>query len=61
VVVPPNTTATVRVPGAKVGDVKEGGGPAVKARGVGSFQNVEDGSEFDVGSGSYQFSAPYGR
>ena len=61
VVVPPNTTATVRVPGAKVGDVKEGGGPAVKARGVGDFQNVEDGSEFDVGSGSYQFSAPYRR
>ena len=51
VVVPPNATATVYVPGAAAGKVTEAGKPASKAEGV---STVEKGV-FDVGAGSYVF------
>jgi alpha-L-rhamnosidase len=58
VVVPPNTTATVCVPAAKLNDVREGGAPAVKADGVTSFSQTAKAAIFEVGSGEYHFTAP---
>ena len=53
--VPGNTTAEVHVPAAKLGDVREGDGPAEKAEGV-KFLRMQDGrAVFSVGSGSYSF------
>jgi alpha-L-rhamnosidase len=58
VTVPTNTSATVYVPAADSASVKEGGKPAADAEGV-SFLRVEDGrSLFEVGSGTYRFTAP---
>ncbi len=58
VTIPVNTTATVSVPGADPAAVKEGGKPAAEAAGV-NFLRVEDGRTlFEVGSGTYHFTAP---
>ena len=51
--VPANTTATVRLPGAKVEDVTEGGKLLQGAR------QIEDAAFVDVGSGTYEFSYAY--
>jgi len=59
VTVPPNTTATVRVPGATVETVSEGNSPAIKAKGVTRFRNEPGGAVFDLESGDYQFVAPH--
>ena len=58
VVVPPNTTATVRVPGASADAVSEGSVPAMKAKGVTRFGNEPGGAVFEIDSGEYQFTAP---
>ncbi|PYU88203.1 MAG: alpha-L-rhamnosidase [Acidobacteria bacterium] len=57
--IPPNTTATVRLPNAKIADVTEGGGPADKAEGVGRV--VQDGQsvQLETVSGRYSFSYPW--
>jgi len=57
--IPPNTTATVRLPNAKIVDVTEGGGPADKAEGVGRV--VQDGQsvQLETVSGRYSFSYPW--
>ena len=58
VTIPANTTATVYVPAADPAAVKEGGKPAADAAGV-KFLRVEDGRTlFEVGSGTYHFTAP---
>jgi alpha-L-rhamnosidase len=58
VTIPPNTTATVHVPVADSTSVKEGGKPAADTAGV-SFLRVEAGRTlFEVGSGTYHFTAP---
>ena len=55
--VPPNTTATVRLPGATLGNVTESGRPAAGVEGVtGSKQEGAD-AVIDVGSGHYVFAA----
>lgn len=55
VTVPANTTATVYVPAADAGAVKENERPAAEAEGV-RFLRYEDGcAVFEVGSGSYSF------
>ncbi len=56
VVVPPNTTATVRLPGATAEDVTEGGVPASGAEGVSEVAQSEDATTLRVGSGRYAFS-----
>ena len=58
VVVPPNTTATVYVPGATAADVTEGGKPVADAEGV----TVADAdmAVFEIGAGAYVFEAPHG-
>ena len=58
VTIPANTTATVYVPVADPASIKEGGKPAADAEGV-KFLRVEDGRTlFEVGSGTYHFTAP---
>jgi len=54
-VVPPNTTATIYIPAAKLADVLEGGRPAIKASGVSSCLQTTDAAIFEVGSGKYNF------
>lgn len=58
VVVPPNTTATIYVPGAKVNEVLEGGRPAMKAEGVSGFLQTGNSANFEVAAGEYHFTAP---
>ena len=60
VVVPPNTTATVRVPGARADAVSEGRVSATKAKGVKSSGDQQGGAVFEIESGEYQFAASYG-
>jgi alpha-L-rhamnosidase len=58
VTIPANTTATVYVPVADSASIKEGGKPAADAEGA-RFLRVEEGrSLFEVGSGTYHFTAP---
>ena len=53
--VPPNSTATVYVPGLELGKVKEGGKPAGQSEGI-QFIRAEKGYVvFSVQSGSYKF------
>lgn len=55
--VPPNVQATVYVPAADAGSVREGGVPAARAAGV-EFVGYEAGAAvYRVGSGSYTFDA----
>ena len=57
VTVPPNTTATVRVPAKDVGAVTESGQPVTQAEGV-KLLRMEDGQAvFAVNSGRYAFEA----
>ena len=57
VVIPANTTADVFVPAASAGAVKESGKLAAQAQAVKFVQVVDGCARFEVGSGSYQFSA----
>jgi alpha-L-rhamnosidase len=58
VTVPPNTHATVRLPGAVLAQVTESGGAVATADGV--TRAVQDGEDVivEVGSGRYQFAYP---
>jgi len=56
--IPANTTATVRLPGAKLADVIENGKPLSKAKGIKSSQQADDAVVLEVGSGQYKFSWP---
>ncbi len=53
--VPENSTATVTLPGAARGDVREGGVPLMDAEGIADVERVSGGVRFTAGSGSYQF------
>ena len=54
--VPPNTTATVLLPGAEVEDVREGGKTLEGVSGVVGYSQEEKGVAVKVGSGRYVFS-----
>lgn len=61
VTVPPNTTATIRLPKADASQTTEGGKPLNQ---VSDLQNVKaegDAVTMEVGSGSYEFSYPLGK
>jgi len=58
VVVPPNTTATIRIPTSSPEQVQELGTPVSKAKGIKVLRSESDALLLDVGSGSYQFTAP---
>jgi alpha-L-rhamnosidase len=58
VTIPANTTATVSIPVANPAKISEGNGPAATAEGI-KLLGAEGGrSLFEVGSGTYQFTAP---
>lgn len=57
--VPPNTTATVRVPGAKLADLTEAGQPVSTRAEFSAAKQVGDSVVLEVGSGSYAFESPY--
>ena len=52
ITVPPNTTATVYVPGK---NIAEGGSPAEKAQGVTLVGTENDKTVFEIESGNYKF------
>ena len=54
---PPNTTATVVIPGASASDITEGGLPLAKAQGVRVLGTRHGGCAVRVLSGSYSFTA----
>ncbi|RYZ51388.1 MAG: alpha-L-rhamnosidase, partial [Chitinophagaceae bacterium] len=57
--IPPNTTATVYIPGASAETVEEGGKKLTTGRGV-QILGMENGYlKLAIGSGKYSFSAPY--
>jgi alpha-L-rhamnosidase len=58
--VPPNTRATVRLPGAKLADVTESGRPLAGASGVTGQKQDGDAVVVEVGSGRYAFAYPAG-
>ena len=53
--IPPNTTATVRLPNAKIDDVQEGGEPLCKVKGIIKTAQEGDTAVIYVGSGQYLF------
>ncbi|MDQ6418533.1 glycoside hydrolase family 78 protein [Paenibacillus sp. LHD-117] len=61
VVVPPNATAEIRLPGAaKAADVEEGGLPLGKAAGV-TITETDSGVTLEAGSGTYRFMYAYAK
>ena len=58
VAIPPNTTATIFLPNAKLADVRVNGRPAIKADGVISFSQEAKTTIFEVESGQYNFTTP---
>jgi len=57
VVVPANTTATVRVPARDLAGITESGVPVDQAKGVRFLRQDHDKAEFEVGSGTYKFAS----
>jgi len=56
--VPANTSATVRLPNARLAAVTEGGQPLSNGNGMGTPRQDGDAVVVDVGSGAYRFSYP---
>jgi len=59
VIVPPNTTATVRVPNAKLKDLREGGQPISNRPEFSAAHEDHDAAVLTIGSGTYTFESPY--
>ncbi|MFL7807447.1 MAG: glycoside hydrolase family 78 protein, partial [Anaerolineae bacterium] len=59
VVIPPNTRATVRLPGATLDEVQEGDVPLEQAEGIRSAEQVAAAVEVQLGAGQYVFGYPY--
>jgi alpha-L-rhamnosidase len=59
VIVPANSTATVRLPGAVKAEVRENNGPLEKAEGVSKISQGTGEVTLQVGSGSYEFRYRY--
>jgi alpha-L-rhamnosidase len=60
ITIPPNTTAMVFVPTEDASKITEGGNPAAESEGV-KFLRVENSAAiFEVSSGTYVFSSPFG-
>ncbi len=57
-IVPANTTATVYVATKDASQVKEGDRPAASAEGVKFVRQADGCAVYEVGSGTYQFTAP---
>ena len=59
VIVPPNTTATARLPVAADAEVSEGGVPLVRVPGVSGVQIYRGVPTFELVSGEYHFKATW--
>jgi alpha-L-rhamnosidase len=57
--IPPNTTATIRIPGAKIQEITENGAPLVVRAGIDAARNDAGSAVLEIGSGQYAFEAPY--
>jgi alpha-L-rhamnosidase len=57
--VPANTTATVRVPNAKLAEVSEGGKPLEGRTDISRTRQMQDAVMLEVGSGKYVFKSAY--
>lgn len=57
--VPPNTSATVQLPGVLPEQVTEGGVPLERIEGLQGIRLIGKDLEFDLGSGTYLFKYPY--
>jgi alpha-L-rhamnosidase len=55
ITVPPNSTATVYIPGNDLAAVTEGGRAASGARGVKYLRTEGGAAVYEIGSGSYRF------
>jgi alpha-L-rhamnosidase len=60
ITLPANTTATVCVPAANAAAVQESGKPAAEAEGVKLLRTESGEAVFEVQSGVYRFTAPFG-
>jgi len=58
VTIPPNTSATVRVPTTDASAVREAGQDVAKSAGVKPTAKEPGAGVYEVGAGTYQFSAP---
>jgi alpha-L-rhamnosidase len=56
--VPPNTTATIRLPKAKLGEVQESGQPLSSAAAITGARQSGDAVVLNAGSGEYRFTFP---
>jgi len=61
VAIPPNTRASVRLPGARLADVTESGRPLAGANGIAGQRQDGDVVRVEVGSGEYRFAYPTAR
>jgi alpha-L-rhamnosidase len=59
--IPANTTASVRLPGARLEDVREGGKGLGSGGAISGAKQVEDSVVLDAGSGSYEFVYKFGK
>ncbi len=57
--IPPNTSASVLLPNAKLDEVSEGNSKVRSAKGILSSEQLEDGVKMEVASGTYVFSYPF--
>ena len=53
--IPPNTTATVVLPGSSLQGLTESGKPAINSEGVKNARQLGNAVQFDIGSGTYTF------
>ena len=53
--IPPNTRATVRLPGASLANVSEGGQPVSGRDGIASARQGGQDAVLEIGSGVYRF------
>jgi alpha-L-rhamnosidase len=59
VVVPPNTTATIRLPDSQIPTVAESGRPLATGTGITGVRQDGASAVVEAGSGRYVFSYPY--
>lgn len=61
VTIPPNTTATVRIPTTDPGEVLESGSPVANAKGIRILRSEPGALLLEIGSGAYRFTTPFAK
>jgi alpha-L-rhamnosidase len=59
--IPPNTTATVGIHGARIKDLTENGAPLVVGGGIEAAKDHDGTAVLEIGSGQYVFESPYAK